>query len=568
MRAAGVVQRGCGVLRRVASRVRRSPGAFLSGAAVVVAGTLIGQLHAFFWNHAGQYGGDDGYTMALGERLIGGTYLPYVDGFSHRGPMLYWAAAVAQLLTGRFGWTGARVLSIATTYGTFLGVFAVGAVARRPLAGAVAALFFAWSVLTVLTVSPGYAITGEGVASPLAILSLLFTAAGLLRAVRPRNRLGALAVGGAFAALAGLAKQTALPIIGPLSLWTFAHFSQPEFSGRQRATATLSLASGFLGVLGIVILRYALCGQIHAFFYWYYAYNAHIYMAPYRGANFIEAFTGFMNKEPWAVGGFALSMAWAVGRPFAAMGEGRPRIAGLLRGYAAAGLECTAAWMALSLFASAVAPLRFWPHYFLPVFPFVGLVIGLRGEGALPLDREGRRAPVASLVLLALSTALLGFCVDRRLVQFRAEARHGQWQAETWEPACDVIAANSSPGDSLFVWGFSGDLYLTCRRRPASRYVYLTLVAGTVPPEWSVIRSDRVAEGARENLVSDLTKERPPVVLDVPEPMGNVSFVQIPTVREFIQARYCKTGKVRVRHSGTASIWIRKDLPACRRQMR
>ena len=164
----------------------------MAATALVVAGVFIWRLHAFFWNHAGQYDGDDGYTMALGERLISGHFLPYVDGCSHRGPVLYWAAALAQIATGRFGWKGARVLSIVTTYGTFLGVFGAGAIARRPLAGAFGALFFAWSVLTVLAPAPGYAVTGEGVASPLAVLSLFFTAFALADGTRANSRLWAL----------------------------------------------------------------------------------------------------------------------------------------------------------------------------------------------------------------------------------------------------------------------------------------------------------------------------------------------------------------------------------------
>lgn len=535
---------------------------------MVVASALIARLHVFFWDHAGQYGGDDGYTMALGERLIDGHYLPYVDGCSHRGPVLYWAAAVAQLVTGRFGWMGARLLCAVTTSTTFLGVFAIGVVARRPFGGAIGALFFAWSALTVLAVSPGFAITGEGVASPLAVLALLFTSVGLLRIESPRPRLGALLVGGVLAALAGLAKQTALPIVVPLTVWTVAHCSRPYTGGLGIAPAVSALIGGFLGTLGLVILRYLVAGQLHAFVYWYYTYNSRIYMSPYNGVKLLDAFTGFMYEQPWVVGGFMMGTAWSIVRVLVPPPSGYGRGLNLLRAYAAAGLECTAAWIALALYASAVAPMRFWPHYFLPVLPFFGLVLGLRGEQALPFDVNGRRAPLASFALLLAAVCALGFCVDRRLSRLRFEAAQGVWRAEKHEPVCDVIDQNSEPEDPLFVWGFSGDLYLTCHRHPASRYVYLTLVAGIVPPDWNNVREDRVAEGARENLVSDLKERRPPVVLDVPAGMGEISFTQIPVVAPFIQANYCKAREIRVAHQGIASVWIRRDLPRCNAEKR
>ena len=539
----------------------RSHVYWLSWAVVLIACVYVGRIHLFFWQHAGAIGSDDAYTMSVGERLISGHWLPYVDGSSHRGPLLYWVAAVSQVLTGRYGWHGARLLSMVTTYGTLLGVFAVGRVARRPLAGALAALFYAWSVLTVLVPSPAYAVTGEGLMAPLCVLSILFAARALLRTVAARRRAMWLAVAGVFAALAGLAKQTAVPLAAPLGLWILAHlWSTPAITPRERVRSLAAFIGGFFLPLTAVVLLYAVIGELRTFWYWWYVYNAEVYMSAYRDVSFVDAFTGFLYERPWAVGAFFMSVSCSLVRPLGFM---RASVRGMLRGYAAVGLESTTAWIALAMFVAAVAPMRFWPHYFLGVFPFVGLVIGIQAERLLLERGNPRNATLPALAFLALVVALGAFWADRRHESLLFDASTGRWSTHQDEQTCQIIDSYSQPDDSLFVWGFSPDLYLSCRRKPASRYVFLTLVAGIVPPQWTTVREDRVARGARENLLADLDSEQPPVIVDAPAPMGHVSMLSVPQIGEYLPANYCNRGTLNLTYGGQATLWVRRDLPAC-----
>src|ERR1043165_130300 len=62
----------------------------------------------FFYAHNAPVHFDDGYVTAVGERLLSGHWLPYVDAASHRGPVMYWLAALAQALGGRMEWYGVR----------------------------------------------------------------------------------------------------------------------------------------------------------------------------------------------------------------------------------------------------------------------------------------------------------------------------------------------------------------------------------------------------------------------------------------------------------------------------
>ena len=68
--------------------------------------------------------------------MIQGSWLPYVDGVSQRGPMLYWIVAVAQKLWDPYGWGGMRALGMLCLIATVAGSFVAGFANRLPLGGA------------------------------------------------------------------------------------------------------------------------------------------------------------------------------------------------------------------------------------------------------------------------------------------------------------------------------------------------------------------------------------------------------------------------------------------------
>ena len=74
--------------------------------------------------------------------MIEGHWLPYVDAVSHRGPVLYWIAAVVQAIAGGYSWMAMRHAALFFAEANVLLLFAVGAVARRPLAGFIGAATF------------------------------------------------------------------------------------------------------------------------------------------------------------------------------------------------------------------------------------------------------------------------------------------------------------------------------------------------------------------------------------------------------------------------------------------
>src|SRR5262249_41163748 len=122
----------------------------------------------------------------------------------------------------------------------------------------------------------------------------------------------------------------------------------------------LALTAGFFAPVAVVVGIYAAAGQLEPFFFCFYAYNAHIYVAATRVdlgrilASPWTAFRQFLPPVPTAglLGLFGCGLALVSGRR--AAGDAEPsRLNGAIVGAAALGLV-------LSTFVG----LRFFTHYF------------------------------------------------------------------------------------------------------------------------------------------------------------------------------------------------------------
>jgi len=90
-------------------------------------------IFASYMAPSAQVGYDEGYEAAGVERIIDGKGLPYVDAVSIRGPFLYWSQAIVHLLSGRFQWTGTRLLGLLSCAAVVVSCFFAGWAARWPL---------------------------------------------------------------------------------------------------------------------------------------------------------------------------------------------------------------------------------------------------------------------------------------------------------------------------------------------------------------------------------------------------------------------------------------------------
>ncbi|PJF23086.1 MAG: hypothetical protein CUN56_02690 [Phototrophicales bacterium] len=63
--------------------------------------------------------------------------------------------------------------------------------------------------------------------------------------------------------------------------------------------------------------------------------------------------------------------------------------------------------------------------------------------------------------------------------------RGGEFAADETQQVVDYLRANTSPGETLFIWGFRAEVYYLTELRPATRFIFnYPLIAPWYPAEW------------------------------------------------------------------------------------
>ena len=523
------------------------PPALLALTACVVA---IAIFRFFMVPFSQPLGYDDGIEAAAAERLIDGRWLPYVDSMAHRGPFLYWFLAIAQLVTGRFEWTGGRALTLVSCVVTVCGTFAFGWAARFAVAGAIAAAAYVYAIAIAYDLGAGLAVAGEPVGIAVLMLAYFAAAYGSFREEVVRRRYAWLAGAGALLGIATFTKQTLAISVVPMGLMiAMCEFQRSSENKLKRALrhALLPFIAGGLGLVALLALRYALAGEFGAVIYWAFGYNAYVYLEPYQG-RVLATMLDWLAGQPYAA--VAVTVAFVVA---ARQLSRSPAIFEIAVALAMVG----------HLLASAYG-LRGWPHYFIPIWPWVGLVIGVCVELSL---RRDETTPLRAQIAVALvAGGLLLWTGGRRLLLLNEQRQNYGWYKNTRpEPLCAEIDRIAGPGRTpVFMWGTLGDLYITCQRPSASFFTYTFAVAGVMPPFWGESTLARTAPGSREKVLGELTANPPPVVLDAPISPPAFAMVNFPIFATFLSERYCQTSVIRDSFRGRdITVYARKDLPAC-----
>ncbi len=537
---------------------------FVPGWLTLAAASVATSIHLFFMlPYSQQLGFDEGFEAAAAERLVDGQWLPYVDAVAHRGPFLYWFLALFQVLTGRFEFTGSRALGLTSCVVTVVATLAFGWAARWPLAGAIGAVAYVYATAVSYDVNAGVAVTAEPVGIAVLMVACFAAAFGSHRAKTGRGRIGWLVAAGALLGVATFTKQTLSLAVFPLG-WFIAAIEagrDDEQVARWKRVATRALlpfVAGGLGLVGLILLRYAVVGELGSFIFWSTGFNAKIYMEPYQG-KIISSLVALFFEWTWAQVALALALVVAIGRPLSRIREFSAR--GLAKAAGSTAFETMVGFGAVMLTLGAAIPLRIWPHYFIPIWPFFGLVAGVGVEGVL---RRGEVARVGGQLVVAviLGSLLVGFGVRKLLLLHEQRDVQGWYKNPRPNPVCAEIDRLAGPGhEAFFVWGTYGDLYISCRRPSSSFFTYTTTVAGIVPPFWNEPTLARTAPGSREKLLAELTAKPPPVILDAP--VGSTTMVSMAIYEPFLRARYCRVPSVADIFGRSFVFYARKDLAAC-----
>lgn len=482
---------------------------------------------------------DEGYFAAFAIALRQGHFLPYVDAVSQRGPVLYWLIGGVQSLFGLHRYLGMHLLMLVANCVTSLSLYWCARSVGSRLAGAVAALL--WAVISSVSflAADGLATTGEAIALP-----FLCGALALLSSARGASPAPRLVGAGVLLALAALTKQTAILGAPGYLLWLVV---AGEGARRPRLKA-------FLAGVGIpfllVFVPYAATGHLGELWYWTVVYNSTIYSAPWKAAGLAKTLSEFVftgDRWGWMAVMRLILLMLAVVPSADALG---PLLFAERRAAAPRELlgQC-AGLIGAGLLVSALLTYRLWPHYFLLCVPFFCVSFAL-AWGARP------RSGVSTLAFAAALLVFAAVGTTQRLDSLPAIGRPRPSKG----PICRALDEHSAPGRKTFIWGFDADLYVSCERPPASRYLFSIMLAGVVPGAWDQHRAAWVVPGTRAILAGELRRGPPDTLLEIKDTMDRVRLASLPELRPIL-AEYCPP--YLVSEPGRAAyLWARRPKDA------
>jgi 4-amino-4-deoxy-L-arabinose transferase-like glycosyltransferase len=344
----------------------------------------------------------------------------------------------------------------------------------------------------------------------------------LLRAARDGRRW--LWWSGVFTGLAFLVKHQA-----GIGLAVTALYLLIGWRGAARWVADeLAVLAGFLLPSVVVVTLYAALHRLTELYEWNVLTNL-TYLGPHMPPS-----------EQWS--NAAVTTLWFIGAnllPFAGAA-----VALRLRAKFPEVVRFHALWLVACALPISMGG-RFYGHYYVQAYPplcaLAAVALGEWLERREELSRGVRALFVAALVVPALFFQGLGL---------ERTATEGYDAASRFHRTIGAaVAAASSPGDEIFVWGNYAYPYYFADRRPATRYI----VCEYVLPFWETYLAHRtsfdeadVKPWHRSNyrlLVEDLRAHRPRVIVDTSTSprfrnWAPFSFSRFPELDAFVRADY------------------------------
>lgn len=415
--------------------------------------------------------------------LLRGRLL-YTAFADHKPPLLYVYYALAQLLFGR-GMLSVRLLTVLVTLP--LTAYGVSACFRHAREGRIAGFAFLLASASFL------AHDMHSVSAELLFLLPCTGALVLLRDAASAGEPARNAWAGVLLGLGILLKYQAAFWLPALIVAAF--LSSPA---RRAVVASASLALGCAVPPLLAYLVFAALGGAGGFLYWNLGHNLTY------AANPIPLSEALLRAARYLLPFLAVTAPlWLGWRRSAAEPAGRH-------------LSRLASLLLCASFLSAMLGLRFYPHYFVPLY--VPLAIGAAPWLARQLQRPLRRG---GRVLVAwAAAAFLGFTAANAWLYFGPARVY-----EETDPSFRRVAGRLRQDPcferaSLFVWGFAPSFYYYADRPVASRFVMpqasLTgYVPGNAASRSSELATDSLIRPEHWDwLMADLESNRPAFILD------------------------------------------------------
>jgi len=424
------------------------------------------------------------HIVGAWQLLDGG--LLYTDFVDNKPPLLYVYYALAQLLFGR-GLDSVHLLTLLVTVP--LTAFAASAFFAHDRRGHLAGL--------MLIVYSAAFLGHDMLAAHGELLALLPTAWALAQMRDPdrTRRLLRMGVCGGLIGVAALLKPTS-----SLYLVGFALVAAQTLADdlRRAAAALASLAVGFAAPLVLTYAIFRTAGGAEGLLHWTLIHNLG-YAAnpiPWNEAlgRAVSSLLPFLLVTAWLWWGWARSA-----REFPSRHAARLVSATLL----------------LSL-PPVFLGLRFFPHYFVPLYLPLALAAAPKAAELLtPPFRRVARIAVAYTLLM-----LIGFSASTVWLYFFRTDVYEETRPVFERMAVRLRDDACYEGASLFVWGFAPQLYYSLELAPASRFVVpQASLTGYVPGNLASVSTEvstqhLISSRAWDWLMADLTQTPPTYILD------------------------------------------------------
>lgn len=401
---------------------------------------------------------DEGIYGYIGQEILKGS-IPYKDVIDIKPPGIYYLYAFAVMLFGNTS-EGIRVFTAIYSILTLGLVFWIARYVYGSSAGIIAALLYALYSCSPLI---------EGSSSNSEVFMVLPIVAGVslfLLGVDRRKR-SFLVGSGICGAVAILIKTVALPYVALLFTALF-FVKQSDTRLTDRLWNVVSFLTPFLVIGGFTLLFFHFHGALDSFIYWNFSLPI-----IYRKGE-VVASHGFLNvmrvisPELLLLAVVALPTAvWLL----VAQRDFKSVLVALLLP-----VSCLGVWL----------PGKFFPHYFIQLFPFLALLTGI-GLARL-MECKGASLAVAGPII----AAAFGYYVWNDYKYFAtlsseevSIAKYGKLFTDSISIA-DHIKKRTDPSDYIFQWGTQPELYfLADRRSPVPHISTLILVLDKNP--WSAV---------------------------------------------------------------------------------
>jgi hypothetical protein len=498
-------------------------------------------------------GYDQGVFASVGDTVARGG-APYVDAWDVKGPVVFYAMALVQLVLGPHAWA-LRLVDVAVALATALLLhrrlrllasprIALAAAAMWPLA--VAAMTWDESLQPDLWAGS-------------AMLAVAFAM------TRPEGyRVRELAIAGAAVGLLTMLKPVyAACLVVPAAAIVARHGTLRGAALRDMAIVAAGLAAALLAVLAALAAQ----GALDDMWAVYIRYNLEVY-APAVGQDQV---TGIASLHSIATRIWGLA-AWLA----------EPRVLALVPAVLAGAVALrrrapTVAWVVLAWTATAIGLVvlqnKFFPYHWALVHPAL-LVLAACGVHALALESRATGSPVIRGVTVAIAASALTLWLAQPVRDLRRWGLHAaglrsaaQYDATLVEvseisPASELAAArwlrdNTAPGTPFLQWTINAGLAYHAQRPHLVRFHNKRELLRT--------RGHPITEAYRAEVLRALVQRRPAHVV-LGEGLGRDRTVLAPLAAiraEFPElAAVVERDYVRVRSFGDLEIWRRRSEPA------